>query len=396
MRFTSQIAAYIVAAVVISVGGICGVAIAQTPAAPSTLSERLAEAAAANRLRLDHDGERFHGPGWTRLVEEGRAARIFLLGEEHGIAENPKLAAALFVELVPAGYTRFVIEVSPPMADALDASARNGVEGLRQQFSRPGAEPAFFGMKEEAEMLASIRAAVPAKAPVLLGVDYEVGGDRLLISRLGESRMPKSAQAAYATLKATAETSWTAYEKTRDISKMFSFSGDPALVRALRDAWPKRDAQANRILRTLEETLEINKLWVAGRGFDSNLRRSDFLRRNFLEHWQAAANGLSHRMFAKLGASHLVRGRNMSEVYDIGSLAPELAAASGGHAFHFAGAARQGSVDCCAQSRNMAIRPVGTEGRLHEGARPAGRRGLSGCFHADRPAPLALRTRPVA
>lgn len=324
-----------VAAIMLAPFVLSGVAMAQAPAAPPTVSERLAETAAANRLRLDHNGGRFSGAGWDRLVEEGQAARMFLLGEEHGIAENPQLAAALFTELVPAGYTRFVIEVSPPMADALDTSARHGVEGLRQQFVGPGAEPAFFGMKEEAELLAAVRAAVPGKAPVLLGVDYEVGGDRLLIARLGETRVPKSAQAPYAALKAAAEASWVAYADTRDISKVFSFSGDPALVRAVRDAWPKRDAQANRILDALEETLEINQMWVAGRGFDSNRRRSEFLRSNFLAHWQAAsAKDRSPRLFAKLGASHLVRGRNMSEVHDIGSLAPELAAASGGHSFH--------------------------------------------------------------
>ncbi|MDA0244956.1 MAG: hypothetical protein OT477_16185 [Chloroflexi bacterium] len=104
-----------------------------------TLESRLVEAATANRLRLDQRDGRYYGSGWNRLVEEGRAARMFLLGEEHGIAENPKLVATLFAELVPAGYTRFVIEVSPPMADALDVSARNGVEGLRQPEHGAGA-----------------------------------------------------------------------------------------------------------------------------------------------------------------------------------------------------------------------------------------------------------------
>lgn len=79
------------------------------------ISEQVTEAA-AHAVRLDFDGAAFSGPAFDRLVEEGRAAQFFLLGEEHGIAENPKLAAALFTALTADGYAQLAIEVSPPMA----------------------------------------------------------------------------------------------------------------------------------------------------------------------------------------------------------------------------------------------------------------------------------------
>lgn len=307
---------------------------AQTAAKP-TLEERLARAAAENAVRLGFDGRTFSGPGWDRLVSEGRAAQAFLLGEEHGIAENPKLAAALFEALVPAGYARFVIEVSWPMADALDGAARQGVAGLRRQFAEPGGEPAFFGMKEEAEMLVAVRAAVPGDVPVFWGVDYEVGGDRLLLSRLADRAVPASASAPLARLRDAASAAWAEYAASGDISKAFSFAGDPALVVAVRDAWPAPDAETHRVLDALEQTLQINRLWVERRRYDSNRRRADFLRANFRAHWQSAASaGPVPRVFAKLGASHLVRGLNPNEVFDIGTLAPELAEAAGGRTFH--------------------------------------------------------------
>jgi len=307
---------------------------AQTAAKP-TLEERLARAAAENAVRLGFDGRTFSGPGWDRLVSEGRAAQAFLLGEEHGIAENPKLAAALFEALVPAGYARFVIEVSWPMADALDGAARQGVAGLRRQFAEPGGEPAFFGMKEEAEMLVAVRAAVPGDVPVFWGVDYEVGGDRLLLSRLADRAVPASASAPLARLRDAASAAWAEHAASGDISKAFSFAGDPALVVAVRDAWPAPDAETHRLLDALEQTLQINRLWVERRRYDSNRRRADFLRANFRAHWQSAASaGPVPRVFAKLGASHLVRGLNPNEVFDIGTLAPELAEAAGGRTFH--------------------------------------------------------------
>lgn len=87
------------------------------------------------------------------------------------------------------------------------------------------------------------------------------------------------------------------------------------------------------MLLALEETLEINKLWVDGKGFNSNVRRSTGMRINFLKHWQAErAAGRKPKVFAKMGASHLMRGRNSTETYDIGTLANELAFIEGGRA----------------------------------------------------------------
>jgi hypothetical protein len=225
------------------------------------------------------------------------------------------------------------------MARALDAAARDGVAGLQQLFARPGYEPAFYGMAEEAALLAQVRAAVQnvtrGDDPVLWGADYEVGGDRLLIDRLEGKPRPQAAAAPLAALRSASDAAWAQYQETRNPQFIFSFSGDPALARAVRDAWPERDAETSAILDTLEETFAINRLWVDGQGFASNERRSAFLRRNFIDQWRAEkAAGRLPKVFAKFGASHLVRGRNFSEVYDLGALMAETAALEGQHAFH--------------------------------------------------------------
>jgi hypothetical protein len=300
------------------------------PAASETWVWRLTGAAKANALTLTYADGVFSGPAWDKLVAEAKAAQFFLLGEEHGIAENPKLAGQLFETLTKDGYSKFVIEVSPPMADALDQSARKGMDGIRAQYALDGGEPAFFGMREEAEMLARVRAAVPGNATVFWGVDYEVGGDRLLIAKLEAMQKPKAAEDALAALRAASKASWDKYYAEKNPQFIFSFSGDPALVRAVRDAWPQRSAEASGILTTLEETFEINRMWVDGKGFESNARRSDYMRQNFAAHWsKVRTQPETSKVFVKMGMSHLVRGRNMSEVYDIGALVPELAAIEG-------------------------------------------------------------------
>ena len=314
---------------------VCPGAVSVGEAEEPTREEKLSAAASEHRLRLEFDGEDFSGPGWDRLVAEGRAAQFFLLGEEHGIAENPMLAAQLFTELLDHGYSKLVIEISPTMASVLDdALARGGLDGLRDLYSRPGGEPAFFGMTEEAEMLARVRSAAPANEAVLWGTDYEVGSDRLLIRLLEDADKPPAAEAALKVLADASAASWAEYYRTGSPEFIFSFAGDPALVRAVREAWPEQDPESAVVLNTLEKTLTINNLWVQGRGWESNQARALHQRENFLRYWHAEKErGATPRVMARFGGSHIVRGRSQTAVYDLGTLLPEIAALEGGHSF---------------------------------------------------------------
>ena len=190
----------------------------------------------------------------------------------------------------------------------LDDAAKDGLDGLRSMFSRPGGEPAFFGKQEEAEMVATIRAALPEQELVFWGTDYEVLSDRELRRILAETEKPEAAEEAFQVLQTAADGMWDQFMETRSPQYIFSFGGDPALVRAVIDAWPDADAETRRILHTLEETLIINNLWMQGKAWDSNKRRANLQRHNFIEYWAAAtAAGESPRLIAKFGGSHLVR-----------------------------------------------------------------------------------------
>jgi len=301
--------------------------------ADSSESEnKLTAAAKEHRARLNFNGDTFSGPALDQLLNQARSAQFFLIGEEHGIAENPKLAAQLFTTLVAEGYEKLVIEVSPPMAAILETAVdSDGIEGLRGLYASPGGEPAFFGLDEEAELLAAVHAALPDATNVFWGVDYEVASDRPLLRQLYEMQRPASSNQALDRLIAASDAAWSQYHETGSPQYIFSFSGDPALVTAVIDAWPDADDEALWILDTLQSTLEINQLWVQGRGWDSNARRAALFRSNFLRHWQSVSgDGNNPKLMAKLGANHLVRGRNMTGTFDLGTLLPEIAAAEGG------------------------------------------------------------------
>ncbi|WP_156254441.1 hypothetical protein [Sandarakinorhabdus oryzae] len=330
----------------------------ETP--PPTLDQLLTTAATGQRSVMTLTNGCFSGPAYDRLIAEGQTAQFFLLGEEHGIAEGPKLAASLFRALKPAGYQHLVIEISPTMATLLDARLhQGGLAGLSALYAEPGGEPAFFGMREEAEMLAAVRSAVPGAKPVLWGVDYEVLGDRQLIKALAAMPKPEPARIALSTLAAASDAAWARHKRTGEISGIFSFGGDPQLVRAVRDAWPGRSAQASAILKTLEETLEINALFLARQGWLSNARRADLIRSNFIQHWQAATGkGPAPRVMAKMGASHLLRGRSTTEVFDLGALLPEVAALNGGHSFSLLVVPGEGALTAVNDPTTLTYKPA--------------------------------------
>jgi erythromycin esterase-like protein len=325
---------------VLTGAGLLGLAAApagaqQLAAAAQSLERRVTDRARENRHVLNYDGRAFSGPAWDLLVDEGRQAQVTMIGEEHGIAENPRLAAQLFRALVPAGYSKVAVEISPPMAAALDgALTTSGLDGLRRMFREPTSTPAFFGMREEAEWLAAARAAVPGRRPFLWGFDYEVGGYPLLVARLQARPVPAAARAPLAALSSAVGASWARYQQTHDPRLIPSFALDPALARAVRSTWVRPDPEAEVILATLEETLEINRLFFANRNWESNDRRARLMRANLFRYWRAEkAAGRAPKLFCKFGASHVTRGRNYSEVMDFGTALHELAELEGGHAF---------------------------------------------------------------
>lgn len=268
------------------------------------------------------------GAGWDWLKAEGAKASFFAFGEEHGMAQVPVLVRELATALKP---DRLLLEISPPIAEDIDQAARGGLEGLKAYCRDNPPGPAFYAMADEARMLAAVRAALPGKRQLIWGLDYEVIMDRRLILRL-KPKAPASAKAALAAVEAASQAGWAAYAATKDISKVFTFAGDPALIEALMAAWPKPDRASADILETLLQTLRTNRAYTEERYFQSNAIRADFMKASFVRQWRAASP--KPRILFKFGGGHLVRGRSFTEVYDIGNLLAETATLEGGTSFH--------------------------------------------------------------
>ena len=285
-------------------------------------------------LRMDEAGA-LHGPGAALLLDAGREARFFLIGEEHGVAQVPRLAATLFRALAPAGYRHLAIETGPWLASALDEAARQGTGGIEAFVNRwwPGAP--FYSLREEAELLAAATEAAEGGAEALWGLDYDILADRYTLSRLRDLAPTPAACRAAERVMAVADSMLRAALAAENLAGVFMFAAPDSLLAGLRAAYaPAPGSEADEILRLMEATLAINHEFISGSNYASNQTRASLMKRHFVQRYrQASAGGTAPRVMLKFGANHMQRGRTPVGTYDLGTLLPELAEMEGGTAF---------------------------------------------------------------
>ena len=289
---------------------------------------RLLAALQGKRLPITM-GDSPAGPGWDWLIEQARGARFTLIGEEHGVAETAQLSAALFKALRESGYSRMAIELSPIIAQDIEAAARRkGLQGILDFYASPDTWSPMY-LREEAEFIASVVNGAPKKERVLWGFDREIFSDRYLISRL-EPRVPQRARESFTRLKEASTNSWAQREKNP--GPPFLFTQNPAIASDVRSAWPNPDRDSDTILRTLEESIAINAVARTGTAWDSSERRAQWMRNAFATRLKEERG--SPKVMMKFGYNHMIRGANYVNIFDLGAMPDEVAAQSGGRAFH--------------------------------------------------------------
>ncbi len=297
----------------------------------------------SNRHAISVSGGRLDGRGGRLLVDEGKSARFFLVGEEHGVAQTPAIVQALLRELRPAGYNTFAIEVSPLQGERLDAIARgpHASERLDALSTSWFSAVPFYSLAEERAVLASAMTGQGALPPMRIwGLDYDVSGDRLFLREL-EALAPASGRAAVQRARELADSGFAAVSRPGrpDPSKLFAWSAPDSVFTALRAALgSKPPARARAVVDMFERTARINRLFLSGRVYESNLMRSGYLRENFTQHFAAADRGgagsLTPRVLFKFGGSHMMRGWNYTHTLDIGTAATIIAESRGERAFN--------------------------------------------------------------
>ena len=292
----------------------------------------------ANRHPIRLVNGKLEGSGGRLLVDEGKGARFFLVGEEHGVAELPGVVQALLSELRPAGYNTLAIEVSPLQGQRLDSLTRISRmrAGLDTLLGAWFTTIPFYTLGEERALLTSAMSPLGTVPPMRVwGLDYDISADRLYLREL-ERLAPASGRAAVRRARELADSGFAALGGKGNPAGLFAWSAPDSIFEALRAAFgPRPPARAREIIDVFERTARINRLFLSGRGYESNLMRSAYLRENFTKALAAAERrGERPRVLFKFGGSHMMRGLNYTHTLDIGTAAPILAEARGEKSFN--------------------------------------------------------------
>ncbi len=310
-------------------------AVTAPAAAQDTLLTRLLT---EHRHPLTVADGRLAGGGGRLIVDGGLGARFFLLGEEHGVAELPGVARALLNELRPAGYNTFAIEVSPLQGMRLDSMARRraaaaSLDALQSTWMT--AVP-FYSLREERDLLAAAMSPLGALPPMRIwGLDYEVSADRFYLREL-ERLAPASGRAAVRAVRELADSGFAMLATQGNPSRLFAWSAPDSVFVALRQAFgPNPPARARDIIDLLERTARINRLFLGGAPYESNLQRTRLLRQHFASALATAEReGAQPRVFFKFGGAHTMRGLTDVHALDLGTAAAITAEARGEESFH--------------------------------------------------------------
>ncbi|MDQ3282032.1 MAG: hypothetical protein M3Q69_11535 [Acidobacteriota bacterium] len=293
----------------------------------------LTEALQKGRVAVTFEKGRVGGPGAELLRREIASTQFFLLGEEHGTADIAEFATALLPDAWKSGYRHVVMEVGPYSLERLEGKAPFAQVA---EFNRryPGALP-FLSWKEEAQFYATAMQLNGGRRGTVWGIDQEfILSPTAHFERLVSLAPNAKARGVAEELLARSRAGEGEMRKTKNPGAVFFFNATTEDFAQLRTAFRGASPAALQLIDALDESREIYRLNGTS-GWESNQQRSLLMKRLFGEAYRAAVvNGEAKpKVFVKLGAYHVMRGRSLTGVYDIGTMLPELAAANGTRSF---------------------------------------------------------------
>lgn len=310
--------------------------IAQQPAPATTLADVLRPH--ATTLTLNGNGA-LSGPGADALFRELAQSQFFLIGEDHGLAEMGKLTSALLPRAWQNGYRHYALEIGPVTSDRLISQAKNGdvmpaIEAWDRRY--PWSIP-FLTWREDAEAYALAAKLGGGKPDAVWGLDQEfIFASKPHLDRLAAIARSDKAKQVVASMQDSELTS----ERIAALDAAFGAS---------------ETAEARRLIDELAASWRIYDHYKEKRYYLNNADRALLLRRHFLDRYHAAerAGEKLPKVLIRFGATHMLRGRSITGVFDLGTLLPEIAAFRGTRSYSLLVVAAGGHVN--------AFRPGGKE-----------------------------------
>src|SRR5215471_2129531 len=319
-------------------------AAAATAAAQDAAEERLfAETLQANRYGLSLEAGKLAGSGAAFLVAEGGKAQFVAIGEEHNVAEIPRLTAALFVELhANSGYDYFADEQDVWMCSEISKPPFLGREQEIRRLRARYRNAFTFEGDEEVAMLADVGRTSSGKAERIWGLD-QVFGALHVLERLDAIAADEAVRRRIHALIDFARP----YESGRFLPGKRLMSEVPELPEDLTSIskwYRSRAADSTEgafLAGQLDKSLRIYANWRHAAiekqptGYESNREREENMKDLFLRRYREAErlDARKPKVVLKFGHWHLYRGQSPGSVFTLGNFVSDFAKANGSSSF---------------------------------------------------------------
>ncbi len=299
----------------------------ETAAEPDPLVAAIAENSFA--LERAEDGS-LSGPGYDKLMEEGEEAHFFLIGETHATADIAQIAGELHRGLSTKGYGHFVAEIGPWSTMKVEALIRSGEGNLAEFITTPGNQFTlpFLFFTEEIQFVEQVVALSPDDQDVLWGVDQEfLGAGPIIVPVLQDAVSTPAQEAAVATFAAGVGG-----------NPMYLGIAPDEAIQALEEAFEGAPGPEEQIADAIALTHRVYGPFMRGTGpiYPANLERENYMKDNFLFHFNAAEARLGYppKALFKFGGFHLERGLSGTNVPSLGNFMMEWGRSRGLSSVH--------------------------------------------------------------
>lgn len=291
-------------------------------------------------IRLE-DGK-LTGRGAETLLKATNGAHFVVLGEDHGFAEIPKFAAALW-DTKP--FDHLVIETGPITAGELEKILRDEdpdlqLSALLRQY--PAAIP-FYSWQEEFDLLKHVASSRPKAEGLLIGVDQEfIMAPSLLLTRILELKptpgVRKQAEAMLQQSKAATDL----VRNSEEMGRVYIFNSPEDDFQKLAQLARRDKPVVRNIAEQLLVTRQIYGKYQQNLGYESNRQRAQLMKRNLVEALGTEALAKPPQLMVKIGANHGFRGLNPLNSAEIGDYISEWAEGLGLNSVHIVVLAKHG------------------------------------------------------
>jgi len=260
------------------------------------------------------------------------ASQFVMVGEQHGLREVGEITSLIYNIAQPFGYEYLCIETDAVAAQQIEKNA-NGKEpsqlAKENHDTFPFAIP-FYGNYDDYQLFS----VVIQNNGSIWGIDQTFMAQfRLNFDYLERTTSNKLFKKEMTKLKTQAIASFEKAIAERDFKAPFIFQYSDELHKEL-IGLVDTDFEKE-ILNQLKLTKEIYMLNFTKQSYLSNLKRAQLMKQNFLKYYKTESESQKlPKVIFKMGANHVSKGLNSTNVYDVSNLVSELAIVNGMESTH--------------------------------------------------------------